>query len=438
MNSLTGAKSDDPLSPDWVPSVFTYAPASRKKYKEREEPKKKKAEKKKNIEANRALLKWASVYEEEATPAAEWTSVPEDEETPAGEGSSSIPEDEPMPPAEDPRQWQNPTREEKLRRLGKECNKLKKEHESLKAIIESGTFDEFAFENQDARVKTLTGIPSYSKLQHVLTFLMSFLQNGTQLGPFQQLLLTLMRLKMYFSLSLLSCLFEVSVETAGGTFRNTIEVLHRRLVPALVFWPNREELQLSMPALFKRALGKCTCVIDCFDFIIETPKDFRTKAQTYSIYKGIHTIKYLIGLTPQGTVCFISKGWSGGTSNRHIIENCGLLERLKPGDVVLADRGFRVSALHCVYNNELHIQALSKGGNQLYPVELESTQGLLSARVQVRKVIIEAKKRYTLLRSTAGYEMCDTLHPKEIMPLDKIVHVCFALTNLSSSIVPLG
>ena len=54
-------------------------------------------------------------------------------------------------------------------------------------------------------------------------------------------------------------------------------------------------------------------------------------------------MKHLIGITPQGTMCFISKGWSGRTSNQHVTENSGFLECLIHGDTVMADRGFNIA-----------------------------------------------------------------------------------------------
>ena len=152
----------------------------------------------------------------------------------------------------------------------------------LKDIIKSGTFDELAFEKDDEKVKAMTGIPTYSKLQVVSTFVLSFLQTGTNLSPFQQLLLTFMRLKMNLPLSLPGCMFKISIPTASRTFRNTIEVLNARLAPALLFWPNREELQLSMPMIFRHVFHICVCIIDCFEIFIERPRDLRAQAQTYS------------------------------------------------------------------------------------------------------------------------------------------------------------
>ena len=48
---------------------------------------------------------------------------------------------------------------------------------------------------------------------------------------------------------------------------------------------------------------------------------------------------FLIGITPNGVVSFISSDCGGRTNDKHITENCGVLEKLLPGDEILAERG---------------------------------------------------------------------------------------------------
>ena len=38
----------------------------------------------------------------------------------------------------------------------------------------------------------------------------------------------------------------------------------------------------------------------------------------------------------------MSGAWGERTPNKYLTEHCGLLKKLKPGDLVLADRGFAI------------------------------------------------------------------------------------------------
>lgn len=84
----------------------------------------------------------------------------------------------------------------------------------------------------------------------------------------------------------------------------------------------------------------------------------------------------------------------------------------------------------------LKSQILLEGKKQLGPAELESTRGLASVLIHVERVIGEERNRYTILQSTVGIQMCEA--ELGLTRLDKIVHVCCALTNLAPSVVPLG
>ena len=83
-----------------------------------------------------------------------------------------------------------------------------------------------------------------------------------------------------------------------------------------------------------QALSTCVVIIDCFEIFVDRPTDLLARAQTYSQYKHHNTVKYLIGITPQGTVSYISEGWGGRTSDKYVTEHCSLLSNLVPGDTV--------------------------------------------------------------------------------------------------------
>ncbi len=85
------------------------------------------------------------------------------------------------------------------------------------------------------------------------------------------------------------------------------------------------------------SLAKCVCILDCFEIFCERPRDLMARAQTYSNYKHHNTIKFLIGITPPSVISYVSKGWGGQVSDKHLTEQC-ILQHLLPGDQILADR----------------------------------------------------------------------------------------------------
>ena len=110
-----------------------------------------------------------------------------------------------------------------------------------------------------------------------------------------------------------------------------------RLSP-FIHWADRESLIRSMPQCFQFSFGtKTTVIIDCFEIFIEKPTNLLARAQTFSSYKHHNTIKVLIGITPQGRITFASEAWGGRTSDKFLTENCGILSKLVPGDMVTAD-----------------------------------------------------------------------------------------------------
>ena len=218
---------------------------------------------------------------------------------------------------------------------------------------------------------------------------------------------------------------------------NTITVMHAWLVPLLVVWPKREVLRASMPLSFRSKFRKCACIIDCFELFIERPSDLKARAQTYSTYKSHNTMKYLIGVIPQGIISFISKGWCGRVSDKHVTEHCGFLDKLTPGDLILADRGFDVGDTVGLYAANLQIPAFMKGEKQLSAFDVEATSGLASVRIHVERVIGLTRQKYTMLGSTIPITLLQTDTGSDLTTLDKIVHVASALTNASETIVAL-
>ena len=158
----------------------------------------------------------------------------------------------------------------------------------------------------------------------------------------------------------------------------------------LILWPDRKSLQKTMPIFFQESFGKKVAVIiDCFEVFMERPSNLKARATTWSNYKHRNTAKVLIGITPQGTVAFVSDAWGGRASDKYvyITENSGILKKLLPGDIILADRGFDIPESVGTMQAKLHIPAFTKGKSQLSPLEVEETRSIANVRIHVERVI---------------------------------------------------
>ena len=320
--------------------------------------------------------------------------------------------------------------------LKRRVEKLEEESDARK--LAGTTLDERFLRGKDSIVLYYTGLSSYDLLMLVYKFVSKDmkLHHRSSLPLFSQVLLTLMKLRLSLDDLDLAFRFGVSQSTVSKIFARCIQHMHIKLKP-LIRWPAREELRKTMPSDFRKHFNKCVCIIDCFEVLCERPRALMARAQTYSNYKSHNTTKFLIGIAPQGVITYISQAWGGRTSDKFITENCGILDNLLPGDQLMADRGFTVSdsvGLHCA---ELIIPPFTKGKKQLAQVEIDKSRELSRVRIHVERVIGCLRQKYKILQSILPISllMHDSVEPDTCL-LDQIVVVCCALCNTCESVVP--
>ena len=326
---------------------------------------------------------------------------------------------------------------QKCAQFDEDNKELRAEKKEVREAIKKIEFNEGSFKEDDEKVRFYTGLTNWSLLAIVVHFVQPFVDvhNRSMLPAFQQIVMTLMRLRLGLSGQDLGYRFGVHRSTISRIFASVIDVLYLRL-KHLIVWPEREVLRKTLPVDFRKHCPECTVIIDCFEIFIDRPTALLARAQTYSSYKHHNTAKYLIGITPHGSVSFVSKGWGGRVSDKHLTENCGLLNYLLPGDTILADRGFDIKESVGLYCATIKLPAFTKGKKQLSGIEVEQTRCIANVRIHVERVIGNVRKKYSLLSQCQPIDFLVRKPEEQVTTLDKIVTIACSLNNLCNSVVP--
>lgn len=323
---------------------------------------------------------------------------------------------------------------------------LKKENQTLRESVEKMSLSESSLKNDAEKVRFYTGLPNYFVLETVMWLLAPHMDGmkNIKLSKFQQLLLTLMRLRLDLRNQDLAYRFGVKVSTVTRTVHQMVGIMSSTLVPTAVFWPSRAELRKNLPAALRSTHPDCAVIIDCFTVPFEEPVsrgNHQQQQQQQRTGTGCNVLKYLIGVAPQGVVTFVSRGALGNVSDKSLTEGCGLLCKLLPGDVVLASRDLdiadSVAARGARFKAAGSHQGDAQAGSECSLAANASSDGA-SVQRHVDRVISMVKQRYSML--TGPIESAFTAaseRTSNLSTFDKIVQVACALNNLCISAAPL-
>lgn len=177
----------------------------------------------------------------------------------------------------------------------------------------------------------------------------------------EELVLCLVRLRLGLMGRHLADVFSVSQAQVSRIFTTWVCFLATVFKETLVLWPSKDEIKENLPHCFTQ-YPNTRIVIDCTEVFIDKPTSPFAQRATWSEYKEHNTIKALVGITPSGYFSFLSKFWTGSTSDRKITQESQLIDLLEEGDSVMADRGFNIRDMLTKKKVYLNIPPFSKKG----------------------------------------------------------------------------
>ena len=315
-----------------------------------------------------------------------------------------------------------------------QITQLLEENKLLKRQLKDVTFGIEMIEANDEMTKFYTGLPTWPMFLHLLFFLNVTTHSCCKLSPENELFLVLVRLRLGLLYNDISVRFNLSLSAVARIVQKWIDIMYQRL-SFLIAWPERGVCSQNMPIAFKETYPRCRCIIDCSEIFIETPLNYTARAKTFSNYKKHNTIKFLIGVTPFGTISFLSECWGGRVSDKNLTQSSNFLNKLEQGDTILADRGFTVAEDLGVHGATLEIPSFTRGKQQLSQREVELSKQLSRVRIHVERVIGLLKNKFLVLKGPLPISILKHKGDTKVANIDKILTICSALTNLSASIV---
>ena len=329
--------------------------------------------------------------------------------------------------------------------------KLKTGNTKIEQLEQTVREMEFCIENiEDADICFYTGFPNRQVYNAVLTYLnpgangenLVYTRNESRpdvnstpvrkigrprkLTPTSQFFLFLCRVRIGLFERDLSYRFNISIGTVSNIVISWGNFLYLRL-GSLSIWPSKEVILEKMPESFKSKYKETRVIIDCTEIKVEMPSSLVLKSQTYSNYKSANTLKGLVGISPSGSITFLSQLYTVSISDREITERCGILNMpFQAGDSLMADKGFDMQDLLDPIGVTLNIPPFLQMQDQMPANDVLQTQQIAAERIHVERTINKIK----------NFHIFDQIIPISLAgSINQIWTVCGLLTLFQNPII---
>ena len=190
--------------------------------------------------------------------------------------------------------------------------------------------------------------------------------------------------------------FAISESSVSRILAKWLNFLYLRL-DLIPIWPEWEEIERTMPFVFKKAYPSTFAILDATELFCEVPSSLSAQSQHYSSYKNHTTMKSLVAIAPNGAFIFVSELFTGSISDRDIYLRSGmdkLLKKVPPGKSLMADRGFEIQDLILKHDLLLNIPPFKGSMPSLSMEDVKKTQRIARLRIHVERAIGQVKARF--------------------------------------------
>lgn len=241
-----------------------------------------------------------------------------------------------------------------------------------------------------------------------------------------QLLLTLMELRLNLRDLDLAERFNISKSTVSNIFNTFVAALHEILFDGIlnvVGIPSQLKCKGSLPKSFED-FSSARIAMDATEITQDVPSNMNNQSVSYSNYKSRHTVKAVTCVAPNGALVYSSDLYPGSTSDAAIVDHCSVLDQLKAGDMILADKGFNIFD-KLPSGVTLNIPPFLSSKSHFTKEEAQLCYKIGRSRIHIERAN-ERIKNYSILNHIPSqYRHLST----------KMFQLCVALVNLQSPLL---
>ncbi len=288
----------------------------------------------------------------------------------------------------------------------------------------------------DKMTKFYTGLKSWMLFEILYNLVLPGIEfcsapSKRSLPTEEQFLLVLMKLRLNLPDKDLAFRFHMSQNTVSTYLSKWIDVMYCRLARNFMIWPTKATLDKSTPTTFPGIVS----IINYFEIPLDGFFNLLGRATTHSR----NNLKYFISITPTGSISYISQGYSeeratdvqitlDSKKNMVVLNDETFLNKLKEGDVVLADRGFLVELEVKKRGAILRTPSFADRRSRLTQQETLYSRKVSKLRIHAEKVIGELRRTFKILTDCVPYTGVRSEEEK-LLFFDKVVFVCCCLNN---------
>lgn len=236
----------------------------------------------------------------------------------------------------------------------------------------------FSLITTDKLLSSCTGLTSSTVLCSFVEMLkIHFLKQDDQIALNHQVILTLMKIKTELSFVALSLLSRL---TQNDCKRYIFKIMPRLAILLRTTIVIPKQVEVNVPKCYKDS-EKFKIVLDCFEIPIEKPKCLYCIKEYFSHCQDLDTIKFLVGISSNNLVIFISKPQGGLYSDEQVFKQSDFVEKVNSGqDTIMAVNDLEIEDICDKYNIELRKPHWKNMNKQVFENDDELTATVADAQ----------------------------------------------------------